>query len=168
MSNTDPTPRPFEACAPEHPAFLAHMTMLQGAITRLSGNSSACKVWCLGLVTALLSLSGAARSPALMQLALMPVFVFALLDAGYLAQERRFRAAFEAFARKARTNTYVRSDLFQLRSAESTGTEKGHGLLAALLSWSIWPVYGGLALAYGVARSAGLLDLLLAAPSRGC
>jgi hypothetical protein len=168
MSNTNSIPKPFEACTPEHPAFLAHMTMLQGAITRLSGNSSACKVWCLGLVTALLSLSGAARSPALMQLALMPVLVFALLDAGYLSQERRFRAAFEAFARKARTNTYVRSDLFEMRSAVSTGTAKGQSLLAALRSWSIWPVYGGLALSYCLARSAGLLDLLLATPPRVC
>jgi hypothetical protein len=141
-----------------HPAFLAHMNMLQAVIARLAGNSASCKTWCSGLVTALLGVAASTRTPQLLYLALAPVLMMAFLDASYLRQEQRVRAQFEALAAKARAGAYGCADLFEFHLDESTSRLTSRW--RALLSWSIWPYYGGLVVAYLVARSAGWLDLL--------
>jgi hypothetical protein len=57
----DPSSSPFWPA--DSPAATTHITLLQGIITRLANNSASCKTWCLTLVAALLSLSGAAHLP---------------------------------------------------------------------------------------------------------
>lgn len=144
----------------DHPAFLAHMNTLQSIVMRLAANSASCKTWCMGTVTALLGLSGAAHAPGLLVLALAPVLVFGVLDANYLAQERWFRDQFNAFAKKAQSNIYDHGDLFAI-TTQSRG-QTVVGFVRALSSWAIFPVYGGLIVAYVCARQSGLLALLSA------
>lgn len=149
----------------DHPAFLAHMNMLQSIVTRLATSSASCKTWCMALVTALLSLAGSTHAPGLVPLALMPVVVFAFLDVSYLSQERWFRGQFAALAKKAGEGTYGHDDLFAVRTR--TFLSSVWGALRACFSWSIWPVYGGLVVAYLWACKVGLLEMLLAAPTPG-
>lgn len=142
----------------DHPGFLAHMNTLQSIVTRLAANCASCKTWCMGTVTALLGLAGATHAPGLLALALAPVIVFGVLDANYLAQERWFRSQFNAFAKKAQSDAYNSGDLFAINMQSRSETVAGFA--RAFASWSIFPVYGGLILAYLVASKAGLLALL--------
>jgi hypothetical protein len=126
---------------PADATVVAHLNMLQGVIARLAGNSASCKTWCSGLVTALWGL-GAARAPQVLPLALVPVLVFAFLDAYYLAQERHVRQHYQNMASKIQVGTYSRADLFTVGTST---TIVAHG--KAAFSWSIWPYYTGLAVA---------------------
>jgi len=126
---------------PDTAAVLAHMSMLQATISRLASNSASCKTWCSGLVVALWSLS-AVKAPQLLPLSIVPVLALGFLDAAYLAQERKFRAHFEAIAAKVRDRSYEHGDLF------TVGEPVSRAMLArATLSWSILPYYGGVAVA---------------------
>jgi hypothetical protein len=85
---SDPT-SPFYPA--DNPATLAHITLLQGIITRLAGNSASCKTWCLTLVGVLLSLAAAAHASVIAAIAIIPVVFFGFLDAMYLGEERAYR-----------------------------------------------------------------------------
>ncbi|SDC44334.1 hypothetical protein SAMN05444679_10380 [Variovorax sp. CF079] len=152
MSN-DPTTSPLWPA--DSPAVVAHMSLLQGVVNRLAGNSASCKTWCMTLVAALLSLAGAAHAPAIVGIALVPVAVFGYLDTMYLSQERAYRRHFENLAKKIRQKEYTLDDLFDADAPRNAGD-----FWHALGSWSIGPVYAGLALAYFVAHSLGYLAIL--------
>src|SRR5262245_36936687 len=98
---------------PENPAVLAHVSMLQGIITRLANNSASCKTWCFTLVAGLVTLTGAAGKPVVAVVAIIPLLVFGFLDASYLAQERAYRDLFKAVVAKIRDGTYTRKDAFE-------------------------------------------------------
>lgn len=147
----------------DNSAVTSHLSMLQGIISRLASNSASCKTWCLALVGALLSFAGATDSPRLATLALLPILVFCLLDAMYLAQERAYRGLYNAIVAHVRAETYSRDHLFE---AEATfGTRD---FLSALRSWSILPLYLGLLLGYAVAAASGWLVLAPVAPGAVC
>jgi hypothetical protein len=149
---TDISERPVETAI-----IIAHVNLLQGIITRLANNSASCKTWCLTLVAAILGLAGATRSAAIVPIALVPVIIFGLLDAMYLAEERAYRGLYGAIVSKLRTGRYTMADVFEAR-AEWTGRH----FYGALASWSCYPVYGGLILAYVVAAASGGLQMLFA------
>lgn len=149
----------------DHPAYLAHMNLLQAIVNRLATSSASCKTWCIGLVTALLAAAGSSHAPALLHLALVPLVVFAFLDIHYLSQERWFRTQFDACAVKGQRNTYGQGDLFAIDSRSSSDAFKG--FFKAMASWSIWPVYGGVMVAYFWARHAGWIELLAVVPAKG-
>jgi hypothetical protein len=140
---------------------MAHITLVQGIINRLAGNSASCKTWCATLVAALVSLAGATHVPQLVSVALVPVMIFGFLDTMYLAQERAYRDLYKSIATKVRDRTYVLKDTFEAKAP--LGFVK---CLSAFLSWSIWPVYGGLIAAFMIAHCMGWL-LLLARPAVG-
>jgi hypothetical protein len=79
---------------------LAHLNMLQAVITRLAGNSSSCKTWCLAVVGAMLGLAGSTKVPNVALLAVLPGALFALLDSMYLARERLYRILFNTQAER--------------------------------------------------------------------
>jgi hypothetical protein len=68
-----------------------HLTMLQGVINRLAGNSFSLKGWSVTLVSALLALAGKNADLWLIFIALLPALTFWGLDGHFLAQERLFR-----------------------------------------------------------------------------
>lgn len=139
----------------DSPAVTAHIATLQGIINRLAGNSASCKTWCISLVAALVSLSGATRMPAIVPVALVPVVVFAFLDTMYLAQERAYRGLYAEVVGKVRAKTYDISVAFNV----SAPLRLPSGW-SAFFSWSIWPVYLGLVSLYVVARATGWLAVL--------
>lgn len=123
-------------------AVAVHLQILQGIIERLANNSAQCKTWCLTLVTALIGLAGALKNYELVSFAVIPLIIFALLDAAYLAAETSYRNLYNGCSAKLRNNTYGRCDLFN-----ATPAPVRTFYFSALWSWSVWPVYAGLALA---------------------
>jgi hypothetical protein len=143
----------------DNPAVTAHVNLLQSIINRLANNSSSCKTWCLTLVGALLSLAGATHVPAIVTFALVPVVVFGFLDTMYLAQEKAYRELYNRKVDAIHGGSYAREDLFDATACLNIGHFGD-----ALVSWSIWPVYFSLIVAYVVASCLGWIALLGAVP----
>ena len=135
----------------DNPAVTAHLAMLQGVITRLAANSASCKTWCLTLVGALLSFAAGIKSPAVAAFAIVPILIFAFLDMMYLAQERAYRTLFTGLADKVRDGSYQLTDSFITAAEPLTARD----IAKAVRSWSIWPVYLTLLIAYCVAILSG-------------
>ncbi|WP_374368575.1 hypothetical protein [Dongia sp.] len=149
--NSNPSP-----LAPANdPAVTSHISLLQAIINRLANNSASCKTWCLTLVSALLSLSGATKNPAIATAALIPVVIFCFVDVMYLAQEKAYRALYNDVVTAIRNGSYGPGRVFDAKATRTSGH-----IWAALQSWSIWPIYGGLIAAYILAQSLGWLDRL--------
>lgn len=75
-----------------------HLEFLQAAIARMAGHSFLVKGWTVTLTTAIMGLAVRDGGRDLTLIGLLPVLVFALLDAYYLALERGFRERFKAAA----------------------------------------------------------------------
>jgi hypothetical protein len=136
----------------ESAAAIEHLKMIQAIITRLAGNSAQCKTWCITIVAAIVAFAGAMKSEKLVALAIIPLLVFGYLDASYLANEKAYRDLYNAMAAKIHDGTYALADCFNLTAPTNTGHHIwAHG------SWSVWPVYFGLVVAYAVARLIGLV-----------
>jgi len=147
---------PSEFSPADNPAVIAHINLLQGIINRLANNSSSCKTWCLALVGAFLSLAGATHVPAIATFALVPVVIFGFVDTMYLAQEKAYRDLYGRIVNKVRAGTYTRAE-----DAFEASAERGlNHVVWAVTSWAVWPIYGGLIVAYLVAEHRGWLDLL--------
>ncbi|MGA7979894.1 MAG: hypothetical protein WCA32_06665 [Chromatiaceae bacterium] len=72
-----------------------HLTLVQGVINRLAGNSFALKGWSVTLVSALLALAARDADTRLVAVALLPALTFWGLDGYFLAQERLFRGLYD-------------------------------------------------------------------------
>jgi hypothetical protein len=136
MTQEEPLMGSPSTLSPDNPAVLAHVTMLQGIINRLAGNSASCKTWCIALVSALVSLVAATKIPGLAVVTLVPVIIFGYLDASYLAQEQAYRELMKRMVDKMRNGTYTRADTFEASAKIPPG-----GRRKAFHSWSIWPMY---------------------------
>jgi hypothetical protein len=136
----------------ENPAVIAHLNMLQAVITRLAGNSAQCKTWCVAIVSALFGLAGATKSGRIAAAAIIPIAVFGFVDAAYLANEKAYRDLYNTIVGKIRDRSYGLADRFNL----SAPADARH-YIWALSSWSIWPVYLGLTIAYALVLLSGLL-----------
>lgn len=139
----------------DSPAAIAHINLLQGIINRLANNSASCKTWCVTLVGAFLSLAVATRLPVMVAFALVPVVIFGFLDTMYLAQERAYRDLYTRIVKTFCDRTYALDQVFDARASFGFGD-----FVSALRSWSVFPVYFGLILAYLVANFAGWLSML--------
>jgi hypothetical protein len=121
-------------------AVIKTMEMYQAIITRMAGNSAACKQWCIPLVTAVLVFAVKEKTYHLIWLTLIPVLICYSLDAYYLMLENRFRAGFNQAAAKIADQSFTRADLFKLLPSGC----KGQLLMKAFTSPATWPVYLGL------------------------
>ncbi len=72
-----------------------HLSLIQGVVNRLAGNSFSLKGWSVTLVSALLALAVNKADPWLVAIALLPALTFWGLDGYFLAQERLFRGLYE-------------------------------------------------------------------------
>ena len=82
----------------DNPLFLKQLDHVQAVIERLAGNSFLLKGWAVTLVSALVALSikDGKSAAYLSAVGIIPAVVFWLLDAYYLATERRLRSAYLA------------------------------------------------------------------------
>ncbi len=145
----------------DNPAVIAHMGLLQGVINRLANNSASSKTWCLTLVGALVSLTGATHVPEIVTFSLVPIAIFGFMDTMYLAQEKAYRDLHAHIVTKIRDRSYSLIDAYEAKAP----MELRH-FGSALRSWSIFPVYGGLILVYLIARCAGWLAVLATASTK--
>ena len=141
----------------DNPSAMGHITLLQGIINRLANNGASCKTWCIALVSALLSLTGAIHLPGLVGVALVPVVIFGFLDANYLAKERAYRDLYGRVVEKIRAASYTLADTFEARAPL-----KRRARIKAFFSWAVAPMYLGLIALYVVARCLGWIQLLAA------
>lgn len=79
-------------------ARLAHLSMIQGIVSRLATFSANAKNFCVTVVAALLGIAFQQHLPSLLISAAFVVISFASLDVYYLAQERRFRGFYRGVA----------------------------------------------------------------------
>ena len=119
-------------------AVQAHLTMLQGVITRMAENSRSCKVWCVTLVAAVLVLVARTGEPQHALIALIPALLFLFLDSYYLALERAFIASQNAFVDKLHKEELAPATVYRIAP-----TGMGPRLVLRCLSGSVsvWPFY---------------------------
>ena len=87
---------------------IAHLTMLQGVISRMGSNSFALKALSATFSSAAIAVMATAErpSPYYAVAALVPIFIFWLMDAQYLRYERAYRALFDKVRRGETVEVY--------------------------------------------------------------
>jgi hypothetical protein len=115
-----------------------HLEMLDSVISRIAGQGASLKNYCITLTTAACGFAITLQKPVVALLSLVPVIVFALLDAQYLRLERRFRAVFE----DVRLGNWKSVPSFDMRTASALKAS----YWSALSSWSIAIFYAPLAI----------------------
>ena len=98
----------------ESTAVQSHLTIMQGVIQRMADNSRSCKVWCVTLVAAIMVLVARTEQPQHTLIALVPTLLFLFLDSYYLALERAFIAAQNAFVNKLHKRQLESVDLYKV------------------------------------------------------
>lgn len=92
----------------ERPAVQGYLSMLQGIINRMAGNSASCKTWTVTLVTALLALQAKAEVHlSYPLLCLIPIVLLYLLDCYYLGLGRITIRIQTEFLRNLGTKGYI-------------------------------------------------------------
>lgn len=134
----------------DSPAVQNYLTILQGVVSRMAGNSANCKTWSVSIVSAILVLIADKGNPDYAYIALIPVMLFCLLDAYYLAQERAFRDIYSNFVTKLVNGEASVNNLFSLKSIR--GFRVVRSTCAAIFSFAVYPFYGILAGTLAIAR----------------
>jgi hypothetical protein len=118
-----------------------HLEMVQSVVARMASQGAATKTACVTIVTAVVGFGVTLQKPSVVLLALLPVTIFALLDARYLQLERHFRHRFD----EIRGQKWSVMPNFEIGTADVT-----QGYWQALRSWSIVYFYAPIALAVTV------------------
>lgn len=79
---------------------LKHLEFCQSIITRMNHCSFVLKGWSVTLVSAIFVLAAPGHDGSFLIVAYFPVFMFWILDAYYLAQERKYRGLYAKVAAK--------------------------------------------------------------------
>ncbi|EGQ7881688.1 hypothetical protein BVZ13_18590 [Vibrio cholerae] len=125
----------------ESPSIQTHLGILQGVIQRMASNSSSCKAWCVTLVSAVLVIVADKGKPDYAWIAMLPTFVFAALDAYYLALEKAFRNSYNSFITKLHKKMLTSADLYSVLPKGDMSALQ----LQSISSFSVWGFYGCLA-----------------------
>jgi len=130
------------------PSIQTHLGILQGIVLRMATNSTACKTWCITIVSAILVIVADKGKPDFVWIALFPAILFAGLDAYYLALEKGFRNSYNEFIRKLHTGQLSTEDMY---SVAPTGRNLDLQV-SALKSFSVWGFYVPLVALLAIAR----------------
>ena len=136
-----------------------HLSMIQGAVLRMSTASSTSKSWLLPVVTAAYGYAVVQTQPGVALLGLLAVLVFAALDAHYLRLERAFRALFRRTVLGA-VAPYEMNPRPYFRSSNGDADdlrEENCRWSKVIWSWSIAGFYGAFAIAGFVIALAGIV-----------
>ena len=99
---------------PSNDLITAHMSTIQGIITRFAGNSANCKNMCLTLIAAVLALMSSNKEPQTLKIAYGVLFLMAWMDAYYLYMERTAVNLSRASAEKIQKGTFAFGDLYKM------------------------------------------------------
>jgi len=118
-----------------------HLSFIQNIINRMAGASSNSKTWLLPIATAAYGYAIANKSIMVTALGMIATFILALLDAGYLTNERRYRQLYNQII--SNPNVAVPFSLSCYREGK-TRCARFKEYMRALKSWSIVLFYGAL------------------------
>lgn len=117
-----------------------YLSIVQGVINRMAGNSASSKTWCITLVSAIIVFAYERNKPDAIQIALIPFFLCFVLDTYYLALERHFISIFNEFVKRLRSGTASTADLYVIKPPPP-GFNMLKLIFATFSSVSIWPFY---------------------------
>lgn len=125
----------------ESPAVQYHISMLQGIINRMAGNSANCKNWTITLVAAMLVLLVDKN----MQIpnawiCLIPIGLFYLLDCYYLGLERLCISSQKAFLERINNNEDCAENLYKVEGLKDK-CDQICNTIKAMTSVSTTPFY---------------------------
>ncbi|WP_417256169.1 hypothetical protein [Celeribacter halophilus] len=134
---------------PEHleSIKIAHLTMLQGVITRMGANSFTLKALAATFGSAAIAALASSSEPSVFYAvaALIPIFMFWLMDAQYLRIERAYRKLYD----KVRTGEQV-----EPYSLDATAFMSHFGVaLRIAISWSVAIFYLAILISLAVVAS---------------
>ena len=138
--------------SPNSPAVQTHITAMQGAIQRMAGNSSSCKLQCIVSVAAVLIGVSQTENPSHSLFALMPLIILLSLDTYYLSLELGFRNSYNDFVKGLHKGELYASILYDIRP---TGSTPRH-ICRSLRSFSIllfYPTLGVMVIVVWLVRS---------------
>ncbi|WP_050933110.1 hypothetical protein [Vibrio harveyi] len=114
---------------------IAHLTFIQGVINRMGQNSFLLKGWGVTIIAALFALAAQGANKQFVLVAYFPAFMFWLLDAFFLHQEKLFRKLYEKVA-----NGEIPSDNFTLNTMLVKAQVESYPTVA--FSKTLLPFYG--------------------------
>ena len=126
----------------ESSSIQTHLGIMQNVIQRMATNSSASKAWCVTLVSAILVIVADKGKPEYAWIAMLPTFVFAALDAYYLALEKAFRNSYNDFILKLHNKSLTTDDLYSVVPKGNLS----HMQWESIKSFSVWGFYLSLAI----------------------
>lgn len=117
-----------------------HLSLIQTVIGRMSSASAVAKGWALTIATATYGYAGTKSSAIVAILGGLAVLLFAIVDARYLREERKYRLLFDA----ARAETAELYEMNATRYCDSlTGADTATIRWRAVAgSWSVRDYYG--------------------------
>jgi hypothetical protein len=125
----------------ESESVRTYLTLLQGVISRMAGNSAACKTWCVTIVSAIFVLAIDKSKPQAIAVGLLPVVLFLLLDAYYLSLERDFRKVHDLFVQRLHEGTAKAEDVYLFKIPFGFVHRFG-AILSSIFSLAVAPFYG--------------------------
>lgn len=114
-----------------------HLGILQGVIQRMASNSASCKTWCITMVSAIIVVIADKGKPQYSLIAILPIFLFFLLDTYYLALEKGFRNSYNELIEKIHKQILTNNDLFVVKPIG----EFYKLFFKSIISLSIWVFY---------------------------
>jgi hypothetical protein len=115
------------------------LEMVQAIVARLGNYGATLKNYCITLTTAVCGFAITLHRPVVALLALLPIVIFALLDAQFLRIERRFRGLFD----RLRQEEWEVLPTFSIQLSSAPAVR----YWAVICSWSILIFYLPLAVA---------------------
>lgn len=116
---------------------IRHLEFLQTVIDRMASNSFLIKGWCITLVSALLGLAAKDNDKKFIIIVFFPAFMFWLLDAYYLRQERLFRKKYAEVGKSTEELTDFSMDI-------STVEKRVDSWLRVAFSKTLFLFYGAM------------------------
>jgi hypothetical protein len=160
------SPPQFLPIEPDSASIQTHLTMIQGVIVRMSTNSSSCKAWCVTVVSAVLVIVADKGKPNYAWIAVLPTFIFFLLDVYYLAFEKAFRESYNKFIGKLHRRELVEDDLYSIFPSGKFNKHQWD----AIRSFSVWGFYlclvAFIGLAYWIALTPDIPNTPISTPSK--
>ncbi len=123
----------------ESPAVIKHLDMLQGIISRMAGNSAACKTWALPIITGIIAFSLSEHCIPIW-ISLIPAIMFFALDALYLGLERHFIGKQREFVAMLSDKTIKNNDIYVIASKRSFVIHMGF-IVAGMKSFATYFFY---------------------------
>lgn len=134
-----------ELIAMDHEDRRQHLQFVEAVIARMSSSSALAKGWALTIATATYGYAGTKNSAIVALLGIAAVVMFALLDARYLLQERRYRKLFDG-VRADQVELYDMNAAAYCKNLDNSD-QTDISWPSVFRSWSIREYYGIIALA---------------------